>query len=104
MRMELFGCGNHSRKQWISVDNAVLEKDGNRPQSGPLVWRNGREAVGFIEDARLNGNYLVHFKFDEVELRSWLIAHSKDNPMSALKLIADAQSVAVASLEAAAQK
>lgn len=96
MRMEFFGCGNRSRKHWVSVDNAFLTKDGYRPKAGDIEWQNGVEAIGFVEGIRLNGNYRVHFKFEATELKNWLIALAKNDPMMFTKLIADVQATVVA--------
>ena len=63
-----------------------------------LVWENSSLAYGKLNQVALNGAFLVAFQFEEGELRNWLLTAAKENPEEIIKLVAEAQAVAITTL------
>jgi len=65
---------------------------------GPIMWHNSFEAYGKVEKVALSGSFLMEFRFEATELENWLMAHVKENPSDALRLIGKAQAEAMIAL------
>jgi len=63
-----------------------------------LTWTKALQAYGRIEGAALSGTFLVDFQFTEQELKNWLTKYIEEQPHEAFKLIAEAQTDALAKL------
>jgi hypothetical protein len=64
----------------------------------PLVWDSKMHAIGKINSLGLSGSFLVEFRFEQAELRSWLLRFAEEEPEAAVRLLAEIQGEAVISL------
>jgi hypothetical protein len=63
----------------------------------PLEWSPDGLASGLISKVRLNGEYWVIFKFEDVELENWLKSYVTEYPEKALSLLVEMLQLTIAS-------
>ena len=69
-----------------------------------LLWSEGMNTYGRVNELALSGDFLVEFEFTEAELRSWLMSYFETNPEAAQALVSKVQSDAIRNLSKKARK
>lgn len=82
-----------------SVTPVVYAKNKYASTTGTaLVWNDALSAYGKVQKLALSGSFLVEFKFEASELKSWLAQYVKANPEEAIRMLGEMEAEAVIEL------